>query len=261
VNDRKAASNYKKLASDLKSKLIPAFWSDAKHAFVHNRVDGVKSETVTRYTNMFAIFFGYLNGQEQQEVKENVLMNDKVQKITTPYMRFYELEALCVLDEQKYVLGEIKDYWGGMLDLGATSFWEKYDPVEKGVQHYAMYGRPFGKSLCHAWGASPIYLLGKYFLGVKPLSSGYEKFQVEPRLGGLKWMEGTVPTPDGKIDIYCDFKEIRIKSSGKGTGVLLFKSLSKPECKGSIIRQTGDGTYEMTILKNQNYTVKYKYSE
>jgi hypothetical protein len=29
-----------------------------------------------------------------------------------------------------------------------------------------MYGRPFGKSLCHAWGASPIYLLGKYYLGV-----------------------------------------------------------------------------------------------
>jgi hypothetical protein len=210
---------------------------------------------------MFAIFFGYLDGQKQQEVKENVLLNDKVQKITTPYMRFYELEALCVLGEQNYVRKEIKDYWGGMLDLGATSFWEKYDPGEKGAQHYAMYGRSFGKSLCHAWGASPIYLLGKYFLGVKPLSPGYKEFLVEPKLGGLKWMDGTVPTPDGKIDVYCDLKEIRIKSSGKGTGVLLFKSLSKPVCKGVIFKKTVDEIYEMTILRNQAYTVRYKCPE
>nr|GFC72823.1 hypothetical protein [Tanacetum cinerariifolium] len=52
-----------------------------------------------------------------------------------------------------YVLKEMKSYWGGMLDLGATSFWEEYDPAKKGAEHYSMYGRPFGKSLCHAWGA------------------------------------------------------------------------------------------------------------
>lgn len=261
VNDKKAAANYGKQASELKSKLIPAFWSDTKHAFVHNRVDGVKSETVTRYTNMFAIFFGYLDRLKQQEVKENVLLNEKVQKITTPYMRFYELEALCALGEQNYVRKEIKSYWGDMLDLGATSFWEKYDPNEKGAEHYAMYGRPFGKSLCHAWGASPIYLLGKYFLGVKPLSPGYKKFLVEPNLGGLKWMNGIVPAPDGNIEVYCDLKEIRVKSSSEGIGVLRFKSLSKPVCKTTTIRKVSEGLFEMTILKNQNYSVNYNSPE
>jgi hypothetical protein len=64
------------------------------------------------------------------------------------------------MNEQNYVLKEMKDYWGGMLKLGATSFWEEYNPQKKGAEHYAMYGREFGKSLCHAWGASPIYLLG-----------------------------------------------------------------------------------------------------
>ena len=82
-----------------------------------------------------------------------------------------------------------------------------------------MYGRPYGKSLCHAWGASPIYLLGKYYLGVKPTKPGYEEYSVAPCLGGLKWMEGTVPTPYGNIHIYMDKKEIRIKSDG-GKGVL-----------------------------------------
>ena len=93
-----------------------------------------------------------------------MLLNDNIQKITTPYMRFYELEALCAMGEQNYVLKEMKDYWGGMLKLGATSFGKNTIPTKKGAEHYAMYGREFGKSLCHAWGASPIYLLGKYYL-------------------------------------------------------------------------------------------------
>ncbi len=261
MNDRPSASRYGKLADDLKAKLIPAFWSEEKHAFVHSRIDGKQSDAITRYTNMFAIFFGYLDSLKQHGIKEHVLMNDQVQKITTPYMRFYELEALCALGEQDYVRREIKDYWGGMLNLGATSFWEKYDPSEKGAEHYAMYGRPFGKSLCHAWGASPIYLLGKYFLGVKPVAPGYRQYTVEPRLGGLEWMEGSVPAPLGNVELSCNQKEIRVKSTVDGTGTLRFKSLTKPACKTAAIRKSGENEYEMTILKNTEYLVKYKNAE
>ncbi len=94
---------------------------------------------------MFRIFFNYFSEEQKQAVKQNVLLNDKIQKITTPYMRFYELEALCAMGEQKYVLNEMKSYWGGMLKAGATSFWEEYDPSKSGADHYSMYGRPFGK--------------------------------------------------------------------------------------------------------------------
>ncbi len=94
-----------------------------------------------------------------------------------------------------------------------------------------MYGRPFGKSLCHGWGASPIYLLGKYYLGVKPTSPGYQTFNVEPCLGDLQWMEGDVhtPTPEGKIHLYCSAKEIKVKAD-QGTGTLRFGSLTKIVC-------------------------------
>jgi alpha-L-rhamnosidase len=168
MQDGAGKIQYKTLSSELKSKIFSLYWNKEKHAFVHTLVDGKQSENVTRYTNMFSIFFKYLTDTQQQEIKKYVLLNNKIQKITTPYMRFYELEALCAMGEQSYVLKEMKDYWGGMLNLGATSFWEEYDPSKTGAEHYAMYGRPFGKSLCHAWGASPIYLLGKYYLGVKP---------------------------------------------------------------------------------------------
>ena len=77
---------------------------------------------------MFSVIFGYSDAGKQEDIKQNVLLNDSILKITTPYMRFYELEALCALGEQELVMQEIKDYWGGMLREGATSFWEKYNP-------------------------------------------------------------------------------------------------------------------------------------
>jgi hypothetical protein len=186
-----------------------------------------------------------------------VLLNNNVPQITTPYMRFYELEALCSTGEQRYVLQQIKDYWGAMLQLGATSFWEAYDPAETGAAHYAMYGRPFGKSLCHAWGASPIYLLGKYYLGVRPLSPGYSRYLVEPVLGGLQWMEGTVPVPNGSIRVYCSTSELKLSGSA-GTGVLRFRSRIKPVCDGAAIKATGPHQYEMVMEKNKTYHIQYE---
>ncbi|MCU7551911.1 alpha-rhamnosidase [Chitinophagaceae bacterium LB-8] len=256
VNDAEGAAKYKGLAADVKSKLFANYWNEQKGALVHSRVNGVQTENVTRYSNMFAIFFDYLTNAQKQSVKKNVLLNDQVQKITTPYMRFYELEAFCALGEQKYVLKEMKDYWGGMLNLGATSFWEEYNPNRKGAEHYAMYGRPFGKSLCHAWGASPIYLLGKYYLGVKPTSAGYATYIVEPVLGGLKWMEGKVPTPHGNVSVYCSNKQIKVKGD-EGRGTLRFKSKKRPDVKGGIIEAKGDGIYELTIEPGKEYVVDY----
>ncbi|MTK52727.1 alpha-rhamnosidase [Paludibacter sp.] len=255
LNNKQDADSYTKLATDLKAKLLPAFWSDKAGAFVHNRENGQQSAQITPFTNMFAVLFGYLDKTKTEAVKQNVLLNPHALKITTPYMRFYELEALCALGEQKHVLKEMRDYWGGMIKLGATTFWEKYNPER--TNQTAMYGRPFGNSFCHAWGASPIYLLGKYYLGVKPTSPGYKTYDIEPNLGDLQWMEGDVPTPNGKVHIYANTKEIRVKAD-EGTGTLRFSSKSKPSCKEGSIVAKGDNKYELEIQAGKEYSVKYK---
>jgi alpha-L-rhamnosidase len=257
ANDEASAAIYSKQAAELKAKIFELYWNNEKNALVHSRIDGKQTNNVTRYANMFGIFFDYFTPEQKIAVKQNVLLNDKVAKITTPYMRFYELEALCAMGEQSYVLKEMKSYWGGMLKLGATSFWEEYNPDKKDTEHLAMYGRPFGKSLCHAWGASPIYLLGKYYLGIKPTSSAYQTYLVEPNLGGLEWMEGTVPTNNGEIALSVSKKEIRVKAA-EGVGTLKFKSTTKPSAKGAVIKEVAKGLYEMTIQKGVEYVVKYQ---
>ena len=246
VGDRTNQQKYEKLAATLKAKLETTFWNASKQALVHNSINGVQSDAVTRYANMFSVFFNYLTPEKQQAIKHSVLLNDSILKITTPYMRFYELEALCALGEQETVMQEMKAYWGGMLKEGATSFWEKYNPKESGTQHLSMYGRPYGKSLCHAWGASPIYLLGKYYLGVKPVKEGYKEFSITPVLGGLKWMEGSVPTPNGNIHIHMDRKMIKVRAT-EGKGYLTIKSCRQPKVNIGTVEKIDENTWRLWI--------------
>lgn len=83
---------YTQLAGKLKNKIEPAFWNEEKKALVHSRFDGVQKPLITRYPNMFAVFFNYLSPEKQQQIKQSVLLNDSIMKISTPNMRFYELE-------------------------------------------------------------------------------------------------------------------------------------------------------------------------
>ena len=84
-----------------------------------------------------------------------------------------------------------------------------------------MYGGRYEKSLCHAWGASPIYLLGKYALGVKPTSPGYATFEVKPSTMCFGEISGTVPTQNGNIFVSLDIKKCEVVSEIDGGTLIL----------------------------------------
>ncbi|WP_081957464.1 family 78 glycoside hydrolase catalytic domain [Paenibacillus sp. FSL R7-0273] len=221
MEDEDASARYGTVAEEVKVKTLSVFWDDSRGGLLHHRVDGETQPVLTKHASMFAMTYGYLSPEQKASVVQKVMLNPEVPRIRTPYMRFHELAVLCESGEQEFVYKELQSYWGGMMDLGATSFWEEYDPSLAADEHYGMYGMPFGKSLCHAWGAGPVYLLGKYFLGVRPLTPGYATYTVEPQLGGLTWMEGTVPAGPGDIEIYMDQEKIRVRST-HGQGVLKY---------------------------------------
>ena len=214
-------SDYRVKSEELRNKVRQTFWSYEDKAYYHAVEDGQLNKQITKFPNMFAILYGYAYEEQRKEIMQSVMLNPAVDPITTPYMRFYELETLCIDGLHTQVLQEMRDYWGGMLREGATSFWEKYVPSETGTQHLAMYGRPYGKSLCHAWGASPIYLLGKYYLGVSPTKPGYEEYEVRPALGDLEWMQGSVPTPSGCVHVFMSRDRVKVNSDCEGDGWLV----------------------------------------
>ncbi|MBE5797421.1 MAG: alpha-rhamnosidase [Clostridiales bacterium] len=184
------SSRYLREFNGLRGRIDEFFWDEEKGAYIDSYASGKRN--VTRHANIFALLFGYA-GKKRERILRNVLLNDAVPAIRTPYFKFYELDALCDAGETDEVLRRIREYWGSMVDGGATSIWEEYSPDEPMEAQYGMYGDKFGKSLCHAWGASPIYLLGRWFMGVKPTSPGYRTFEVRPQAADLDWFEGTVP--------------------------------------------------------------------
>ena len=212
------ADGYAKLAEDTCRHMMEVFWDENEGVLRHYRENGEVKPLVTRYPTLFALQFGLLPEETALATARKVLLGDTVQKITTPYMHFYELDALCHIGLIKDVVDEMDSYWGGMLDEGATSFWETYDPTED--DHFAMYGRPFGRSLCHCWGAGPLYLTGRYLLGVQPTAPGYTSYEIKPCLGGLEWMEGDVPTPLGLVKVKMNREEVTVIGCG-GEGKLI----------------------------------------
>ena len=90
-----------------------------------------------------------------------------------------------------------------------------------------MYGRRYGCSLCHAWGSGPIYLLGRYCLGVCPTDTGYKTFRVEPNPGKYRYFQGTVPLPQGEVSVTYRDGRITVVAGAEG-GTLCFNGKEYP---------------------------------
>ena len=131
-------------------------------------------------------------------------------KAATAYMRYFEAAALARGGDVAGMLASLRDYWGGMLDAGASTFWEGFDPAETGDARYAFYGRPFGKSLCHAWACGPLPLLSFELAGLRPLAGGWSNVFCSPRELPLAWACATIPTPHGPLRWEYETGELRI---------------------------------------------------
>lgn len=201
------------------------FWDEEKGAYIDSFVSGKRH--VTRHGNIFAILFGIADKKRAERITKNVVLNSRIPQITTPYFKFYELEIMCHLGMKKQVLNQIRSYWGGMLQEGAVTFWEEYDPSQTGKKHYEMYGDPYGKSLCHAWGASPIYLIGRYFAGVRPTSPGYKTFEVKPDTENLGKYQCSFPVGQANVTITWDGAKLSVYSEKEG-GTLIWKGREIP---------------------------------
>lgn len=84
-----------------------------------------------------------------------------IRGITTPYMYHHIVEALFEAGLKGEAVQLMKNYWGKMVDLGADTFWEAFDPDHP---EYSPYGSPIVNSYCHAWSCTPVYLIQKYLL-------------------------------------------------------------------------------------------------
>ena len=94
-------------------------------------------------------------------------------------------------------------------------------------------------------------------MGVKPVKEGYKEFSIAPALGGLKWMEGTVPTPNGDIHIYMDKKTIKVKAT-EGEGYLTIKSSREPKANIGTAEKMSENTWRLWIDSPEERIITYR---
>jgi hypothetical protein len=141
-------------------------------------------------------------------ILSHVKQDSPTDQTISPYFNAYLLDAMASLGHRREALDWIRQYWGGMLDEGATSFWENYDlRWPKSNPHLSLQAdgtSGYFVSLAHGWSAGPTTWLTENILGITPLDPGYGTVDIHPDLLDLAWAYGAVPTPHGLIKINVD---------------------------------------------------------
>ncbi len=155
----------------------------------------------TRHARMLAIVFGLVDGETARRYAAEIAADD-LPPTVTPYMSTFEVMALAKTGETAAALRKFESVWGEMVDFGVDAYWEGWDRDDKGNEVYEYYGRPYGKSLCHAWSSGPAFLIPGVFLGVRPLADGWRKWEAAPCIPEFAPnARVTVPAPGGPIDV------------------------------------------------------------
>ena len=158
-----------------------------------------------------------IQGMMDEEEASKIILENGPEKFTS-FMGYYLLEALARGGHYAEAMDLISKYWGKMLDLGATTFWEDFNyadaenaarideivPEDKFDIHadggaWCYVG--LRHSFCHGWASGPTTWLSRHVLGIEPVGVGFKQVRIEPHLGDLQWAEGTFPTPYGVISV------------------------------------------------------------
>jgi alpha-L-rhamnosidase len=160
-------------------------------------------------TNAAAVISGTAKPDQYPTIWKNVLSQvetgDTQGLIITPYYNYYVIRAMAETGHREAALKWIREYWGGMVNEGATSFWEGYDPswyhedFHSSLQADNRSG--YFVSLAHGWSAGPTAWLMEQVLGIQPTGPGFSTVDVRPDLADLQWAKGAEPTPHGLLKV------------------------------------------------------------
>jgi hypothetical protein len=178
--NRQLAARYKALASSLTSNTLKLCW-DSKRNLLADRPD---KKTFSQHANILAVLTDAIPAEEQKKIIQKIISDTTITQCTY-YFKFYLFESLKKVKLGDEFLGQLKP-WVKMMNIGLSTFAENPEPT---------------RSDCHAWSASPVYELLSTVCGISSIAPGFSKVKIEPYLGALTHVQGTVPHPKGEIGV------------------------------------------------------------
>lgn len=225
--DWPSSENIPAVHAGLQAMMVKTFEAGAQLCNVLN-----EGETANKCMAMAAKMKRYvppINGSKQaaallslagsiSPAQGNAVVSEGGAKNFSTFYGYYMLQAMAKAGNYDGALEVLRNYWGAMLNLGATTFWEDFNmdwlsnaaridelvPEGKKDIHgdcgaYCYKG--FRHSFCHGWASGPTSWLTEHVLGVSVVEPGCRTIKVTPHLGKLQFANGTFPTPYGIVTI------------------------------------------------------------
>ena len=205
------------MAVNAGAEMERALGDDDMVTMCRQAAERLRRRPLPNYGNKEAAALRIISGLSKGPADRDVLLKGGPRGFSTFY-GYYMLEALAREGRFEEAVDIIKKYWGGMLNLGATTFWEEFDyddlarasridsivPAGKFDIHAdggANCYKGLRKSLCHGWASGVTAWLSRYVLGVMPTEAGCRAVTIEPHLAGCREVLGSFPTPFGTITV------------------------------------------------------------
>lgn len=177
-------SYYKSLQTKVKDNFNSYFWNDRAKAYVFHKNGTEQSAVIDDRSNAWAVLAGMVDDSKKKHVLK--VLNTRYD--ASPFQEMYVEMAMMKLDVESTLI-RMRNRHKAMINSWSSTLWEEF---------------PANNSNNHAWSAGPIFHLSTGVLGIHPSKVAYSEFNFLPKMGDLKQVSGTLPTPYGEILASCN---------------------------------------------------------
>lgn len=202
------AAQYQKEIATLKKTIRASYWDSSKKLFA----DREEKDEFSQHTNSLAILTGMVSNEEAQQIAQSLLTNNQLAPASI-YFKYYLHQALIKAGQGNDYLKWL-DKWRENIQMGLTT-WAETSDVDK------------TRSDCHAWGSSPNIEFYRTILGIDSDGLAFSKVKIEPHLGQMTDISGTMPHPKGSVSVSYKLEngkwKVKIELPKNITGNLVWK--------------------------------------
>lgn len=164
------------------------YWDDVQQLFA----DTSAKQIFSQHANALAILTGLVTGPQLNVLGKKILYNQKLTQASI-YFKYYVHQALVMAGLGDDYLNWL-DIWRNHMDMGLTTWAEDTNADTT-------------RSDCHAWGSSPNIEFYRTILGIDSASPHFKTVKIEPHLGKISSISGSMPHPNGTISVQYDLTE------------------------------------------------------
>ncbi len=187
------AGKYTEKADQLKKAIQSTYWSAERGLYAQTS----EKKLFSQHAGALAILTGMVSGDDAKQMARK-LLTDTTLAPCSIYYKFYLHEALIKAGLGDEYLTWL-DKWRENIDMGLTTWGETSDVDGT-------------RSDCHAWGASLNIEFFRTLLGIDSAAPAFAKVKIEPHLGDIKSIGGSMPHPQGTISVKYQKKGSSLKA-------------------------------------------------